>query len=87
MITTENNLAQALLKLEQYNTTSSNLQKDLEENNKYLNKQELTISILNSELNKLYIDIHIKSNQIDAENKQLDIAKKRQKASQMIVLL
>jgi len=74
-------LSHALLKLEQYRTTSSNLEKDIEVNTQHLNYQGLTLSMLNNELKKLYTDIQNKSRQIDLENKQLQTVKKKQEAS------
>lgn len=71
-----------MLKLEQYRTTSSNLEKDIEGNTKYLNDQGLNLSVLKSELKKLYTEIQNKSNQIDFENKKLENVKKRQNVSQ-----
>lgn len=83
LVSTENNLSRALLKLEQYNSTSSNLEKSIEENNNHLKEQQSVISKLNSELNTLYNEIQNKSNLIDSVDKQLVIVKKRQKASQI----
>lgn len=50
----------------------------MEENTKYLNAQELVLSTLDSELKKIFTEIHIKSRQIDLENKQLDRIKNKQ---------
>lgn len=73
-------MSQLLLKLEQYCTTSSNLENDIQKNTKFLNDQGLTLSTLDSELKKLYIDIQNKSKQIDLENKQMENLKKKQDA-------
>lgn len=81
MVGVENNLSQALLKLEQYRNTISNLEKDINENTKHLNDRGLTLSVLSVELKKLYIDIQNKSRQIDLENKKMETLKKKQDAS------
>lgn len=73
----ENNLTRALLKLEQYRSTSLNLEKEIEVNTKCMNDQVLALSIIDSELKKLHIDIQNKSKQIDLENKQLETLKKK----------
>lgn len=77
LVEIENNLSQALLKLEQYRTTSFNLEKDIEENNKYLTGQVCTISECDFEFKKILADIQYKLRQIDIETKQLEIVKKR----------
>lgn len=77
LVEVENNLTQALLKLEQYRTASSNLEKDIKDNTKYMNSQGLALSIIDSELKKLSIDIQNKSRQIDLENKHLETLKKK----------
>lgn len=77
LVEVENNLTQALLKLEQYRTACSNLEKDIEENTKCMNSQGFTISIFDTELKKLHIDIQNKSRQIDLENKRLETLKKK----------
>lgn len=74
-------MSQILLKLEQFRTTSSNLENDLEENTKYLNNQGFTLSVLDSELKKLYTEMQNKLRQIDLENKQLETVKKRHNVS------
>lgn len=73
----ENKLTQSLLKLEQYRTTSSNLEKDIEENTKSMNDQGFALSEIDSELKKLLIDIQNKTRQIDLENKQLETLQKK----------
>lgn len=77
LVEVENNLAQALFKLEQYRTTSTNLEKDIEENNKFMNNHELVLSAMNSELRKLLTDIQYKSRNIDKENKHLETLQKK----------
>lgn len=74
------------MKLEQHRTTTFNLEKEIEQNTKHLNNQELTISTLDSELKKLYTDIKNKSKQNDLENKQLEAAKKRNEVNLKIRL-
>lgn len=54
------------------------MEKDIEENTKYLNDQGIVLSTLDSELKKVFTEIHIKSKQIDLENKQLDRLKNKQ---------
>lgn len=66
------------MKLEQCRTTSFSMEKDIEDNTKYLNDQGLVLSALDSELKKIFTEIHIKSKQIDLENKQLDRLKNKQ---------
>uniref|UniRef100_A0A2S2Q421 Coiled-coil domain-containing protein n=1 Tax=Sipha flava TaxID=143950 RepID=A0A2S2Q421_9HEMI len=83
----ENNLSQSLLKLEQYRTTSSNLENDIEKNTTFLNDLGFALSTLDSELKKLYIDIQNKSKQIDLENKQMETIKKKQDARKIINLI
>lgn len=77
LVEVENNLTQALLKLEQYRTASSNLEKNIEDNTKCMNSQGFALSIIDSELKKLHIDIQNKSRQIDQENKHLETLKKK----------
>lgn len=81
MVGVENNLSHSLLKLEQYRTTISNIEKDVEENIKNLNNQGYALSALDFELKKLYTEIQNKSRQIDLENNQLETIKKRYEAS------
>lgn len=83
----ENNLSRSLLKLEQYRTTCSNLENDVEKNSTFLNDLGFDLSTLDSELKKLYADIQNKSKQIDLENKHIETLKKRQDASQIICIL
>ncbi|XP_026805557.1 uncharacterized protein LOC113548720 [Rhopalosiphum maidis] len=54
LVEVENNLSKSLLKLEQYRTTSSNLEHDIEENTKYLNDQgyDLVMETKNKKLDK-----------------------------------
>jgi hypothetical protein len=80
-------LSQSLLKLEQYRTTSSNLENDIEKNTTFLNDLGFALSTLDSELKKLYIDIQNKSKQIDLENKQMETIKKKQDARKIINLI
>jgi len=46
-----------------------------------LNDQGLSLSLLDNEMKKLYIDIQSKSNQIDLENKKIETLKKKQDVS------
>lgn len=73
----ENNLSQSLLKLEQYCMTSSNLEKDVEKDTKYLINQGAVIFELNSELKKLHTNIECRSRQIELETKKLETIKKK----------
>lgn len=77
LVEVENNLSQVLFKLEQYRETNSNLEKDIEENIKYINNQEFALSVMDSEQKKLQIDIQNTSKKIDLENKNLETLSKK----------
>lgn len=77
----ENNLSQSLSKLEQYRTSYINLEQFIEKNNKDLDDQQSFLSALDSELKKLFAEIHSKSRQIDIENKHFEVIKNRNEVS------
>lgn len=82
LVKTEIDLSLDKTKLEQYCSTIYNLEQQIEEQTKDLNNQELYISTLDSELNKLYTDIQIKSIAIESESKQLESLKIKHEVSQ-----
>lgn len=78
---------QAKLQLEQYRATSSNIMNDIDKSTKCLNGQEFILSTLNSELKKLDLEIHNKSDSIYLKDKKLTSLKKKEEVSQDINLL
>jgi len=82
LVKIENDVCVDQIKLKQYRTTTYNLEKQIKEHTTDLNRQDLYISTLDSELKKLYADIQMKSNTIESEFKELESFKKKSEASQ-----